>query len=127
MLERMIASDGSLNLYKPGNLSPVLVRKGYASPHRNINNVAQFKGTLRAGPYAWPGGYEFVFVCNDGASMCYKCAYDNAGLIMRAIHDRDRSGWHITGMFLAGHDSEERLTCDNCNRLIQEDWRDRED
>ena len=113
--ERMIASDGSLTLYEPGSLSPVLTRQDYAKPYRNINTSHEFASTLRAGPYDWPRGY-------DGAILCSDCARKHASLIMRSIHERDKTEWHITGMFLAGHDTDSFLSCDNCSKVIQDEW-----
>lgn len=31
------------------------------------------KEQLRAGPYAWPGGYPRYFICGDGEAMCFAC------------------------------------------------------
>jgi hypothetical protein len=125
--DRMIASDGSLNLYawrKPERSfgKPVLVRENYSRHYPVITTSREFTASLRAGAYAWPGGYEIVFVCDDGATLCHKCARNVAPQIMRDIAEHNRgSGWRVTGLFTTA-ETDERVQCDHCNRVLQKEW-----
>lgn len=62
--------------------------------------------------YAWPGGYEIVYVVKDGGILCHQCA--NAEL-MRTL-DPDDNQFHIVGDFIYWEDTD--LFCDHCNRKI---------
>lgn len=73
------------------------LRADYSKHFREISNVAQFKATLRAGTYAWPGGYPLGLYCNDGEALCFKCARENARTIMDSIQNRHNDGWRVIG------------------------------
>ena len=68
-----------------------------AQHHPVIRTGRDFRESLRAGPYAWPGGYAVVYVCDDGAALCAKCAKSEAPLILRSIHAGIRDGWRVIG------------------------------
>ncbi len=89
-----------------------------------INTTLEFKQALRAGPYAWPGGYPTYFVCDDGGSLCPACAKREARLIMRAIVDHRRFGrggyqadWRVIGADINYED--DMLWCEHCNEQIE--------
>ena len=62
--------------------------------------------------YAWPGGYEIVYVVQDGGVLCHQCANKE---LMRTL-DPDDSQFHIVGDFINYEDTD--LFCDHCNRKI---------
>lgn len=82
-----------------------------------INTTLQFKNALKAGPYAWPGGYPLFFICDDGAALCCKCAKTEAVGIMRSIQQKARDGWYVTGQDVNWEDPD--LFCDHCNERIE--------
>ena len=84
--------------------------------HESIDTGLQFRETLRAGPYAWPGGYPLALLADDGESLCFDCAKDNARQIIRSIRDRSRDGWQIVGCFV--HWEGEPLQCAHCGKAI---------
>ena len=88
------------NLYRGNDC----IRGGYAVHNRRIETVAEFKATLRAGRYAWPGGYTLVFITSDGQALSYRSAEENCRLIMEAIRDRDNSGWRVVGCVVDDED-----------------------
>ena len=100
------------------------LRRNYAKHFRSIENTQQFKSCLRAGAYAWPGGYELYFITSDGAALCYSCALKEFRSIIQSIGGKSRDGWWI--QFLACTDSYDDpvvdLTCDHCNVVIAEGW-----
>lgn len=66
--------------------------------------------------YAWPGGYEIVYVAQDGGILCHQCA--NAEL-MRTL-DPDDNQFHVVGDFINYEDTD--LFCDHCNRPINPEY-----
>ena len=66
--------------------------------------------------YAWPGGYEIVYVVQDGGILCHQCA--NVEL-MRTL-DPDDNQFHIVGDFVNWEDTG--LFCDHCNRKIEPEY-----
>lgn len=58
----------------------------------------QLCGQLRAGEYAWPGGYPVYFICADGDPISFKAVRDNLRYVLLAMRDRsfDQS-WRIIG------------------------------
>lgn len=91
-----------------------------------INSTLEFKHALRAGPYAWPGGYPLFFICDDGGALCCKCARSEAWRIMSSIRDRKYNapsdGWRVIGQDVNWEDSE--LDCDHCNSRIESAYGD---
>jgi hypothetical protein len=91
-----------------------------------ISTTLEFKNALRAGPYAWPGGYPTFFVCDDGEALCCKCAWIEAYEVMRAINARNyaisraqswKSDWPVVGADINYEDTS--LYCANCNEQIE--------
>ena len=93
------------------------LRVGFTGHHARIKTTNDFKSSLRAGGYTWPGGYTLAFNTTDGGSLCFKCAKSEAALIIASIRHDCRDGWQVDGLFDA--DSyESELTCDHCNESI---------
>ncbi len=44
---------------------------------RDVMPLQRVKELLRAGPYAWPGGYPMFFVCADGEPMSFTATRQN--------------------------------------------------
>ena len=81
-----------------------------------INNATEFRKLLKAGPYAWPGGYPVYFLCNDGEVLSFEAAKENARLICEAIKDEDNSGWRVVGIEI---NYEESLLCAHTGKPIE--------
>lgn len=76
-----------------------------------IKTIRDYKRAVRAGPFAFPGGYPLVYLCSDGGVLCHSCCIGEAAEIMRAIRDGDSSGWRVVACdALYEGDS----TCDHC-------------
>ena len=81
--------------------------------------MADFKATLRAGPYAWPGGYAVYFITADGAALSFAAARAELASLARAIRDDDtRSGWRLVGATTTAND-DEPPTCDHTGETIE--------
>ena len=63
------AFEGSLYDTRDSGFQPL--RENYSKHHRTIASVADLKATLRAGEYAWPGGYQLFFLTNDGETISF--------------------------------------------------------
>lgn len=84
--------------------------------HPVIRTGRAFRESLRAGPYAWPGGYAVVYVCDDGAALCAKCAKSEAPQIIGAIRAGARNGWRVIGCrIVEDFDEFSRETCAHCD------------
>lgn len=96
-----------------------IVRPNYRRHHSRITTVADFKATLRAGPFAWPGGYAVYFITADGAALSFDAARDEFRQIATAIRDDDkRSGWRIVAATTTAYDDEPE-TCAHTGRTIE--------
>ena len=86
-----------------------VIREKYSYHFREIKNVRQFHSSLRAGKYAWPGGYE-LFFCIAGDSICWDWVKENL--------NRERENVRQYSAVLCGsHETEpEQFFCCDCNK-----------
>jgi hypothetical protein len=119
MLDHFFVSrcDGALHdtRVKDWHMKPL--RENYSRHHTEIKTVADYKATLRAGRFAWPGGYPLYMICHDGESLCFACARKEARNIMPAIYDKDRSGWQVVACDVNYEGNE--MFCAHCNAQIE--------
>ena len=108
-------SDGALYDTRDAGWSSAPLRPNYKWHHSEIETVADLKATLRAGAYAWPGGYPLFFATADGAALSFTTARKEFRTIASAIADDDKSGgWRIeacginfeNGGLVCGHSGE---------------------
>lgn len=71
-----------------------------AQHHETIRTGREFRETLRAGPYAWPGGYPLALLMSDGETLCFDCGKTEGRQIIQSIRLADRSGWRAIGCFI---------------------------
>jgi hypothetical protein len=113
--------QGHLHDTREPNWASKPIRRNYRMAHREIRTVADFKATLRHGPYAWPGGYPLYLLCADGGALHFKCARENAKRIIAAIADRPKGyrdqQWECVACDVNYEDNE--LTCDQCGTRIE--------
>ena len=88
-------------------------------------NTKQLKETLRAGRYAWPGGYPTFLFTDDGGVLCHDCARDNFRDIVDAIKSHSRNGWRVIGHDVNWEDPW--LTCDDCGAFIESAYAGRDE
>jgi hypothetical protein len=84
--------------------------------------ISDFRRDYRIGKFAWPGGYPRYFVCEDGEALSFEAAKENRRLILEAIRDQDRSGWHVVGVDINWEDVN--LRCAHTNEPIQSAYGD---
>jgi hypothetical protein len=79
----------------------------------------ELKDSLRKGRYAWPGGYEKIYITDDGAILCDPCVRKEFAQIIRAIKYGYRDGWRVGGVDTV-EEADERIVCDHCSEIINE-------
>jgi hypothetical protein len=95
-----------------------VVRSNYERHVRDINTVADLKACLRAGPFAWPGGYACFFITSDGAVLSFDAVQEEFHQVVSAIREGDlRGGWRVVGLGSTA-DQEETPVCDHTGKCI---------
>jgi len=61
------------------------LRSNYCRHHREVNTLADVKATIRAGKYAWPGGYEIHAIMDEGGVMKIETLRQNWGKLFGLI------------------------------------------
>jgi len=92
------------------------VRPNYKWTHRLINTCAELKATLRAGEYAWPGGYPMHFITEDGAALSFKAVREELRCVLDSIKAGGRDGWRVIGCQINWEDGN--LLCDHTGERI---------
>jgi hypothetical protein len=115
-------TDGSLHDTRDPNWSSNPLRPNYRRHHSRISSIADLKATLRAGPYAWPGGYPLYFITNDGAALSFDSARTEFSLIARSIEDNNNDGWRIVACDINYEDDS--LYCDHTGDKIESAYGD---
>jgi hypothetical protein len=62
------------------------LRRDFSKHVRAIKTFAQVKAALRAGPYAWPGGYQLYFIMADGDVCSFEGIRSNLGQVVQAMY-----------------------------------------
>jgi hypothetical protein len=93
------------------------LRTVYRRTFADIENTQQLRATLRAGPYAWPGGYPMFFVTSDGAALSFDSVRAEYAQCARSIRDKLRDGWRIVACAINYEDTE--LTCEHSGKPIE--------
>ena len=74
--------------------------------------------------FAWPGGYQMYYLCEDGGYLCPNCANDDRVREEMRIPARnfpDKS-WRISRVGINLEDNS--LYCDNCNQQIEPSYQE---
>lgn len=87
--------------------------------------ISDFRRDLRAGPYAWPGGYPRYFQMNDGEALSFDAARDNVRAILEAIAGDLRDGWQVIECSI--HWEGEALICAHSSEEIPSAYGDLEE
>ena len=93
------------------------LRSDYCRTHEVIIDTARLKATLRAGAYAWPGGYPLYFITDDGAALSFQTVRDNLRTILDSVRWEIRDGWRVIGCAVNWEDHE--LTDSHTGELIE--------
>ena len=76
--------------------------------------LRQVKDAIRQG-FAWPGGYPFSVICNDGGTLCTECARKDWRNIAHDTVKGWRTGWNVAGAEIIWEGGNH---CDQCNACL---------
>lgn len=76
------------------NAKPAL-RAVFNRTFRDIENTLQLRATLRAGAYAWPGGYPLYFITSDGAALSFETVKKHLRAVSWSIQNKAGDGWRV--------------------------------
>ena len=80
-------------------------------------NIEEIRGEDDKLPsYAWPGGYQILYLCRDGGTLCPACANENADL----HGDENDPQWYIEAYFVNWEGPD--TICDNCNARFESEY-----
>lgn len=79
--------------------------------------LQEIKSRLRAGKYAWPGGYPIYFITADGAALSFEAVRQEWRQIVYSHLHNLRDGWHIEGADINWEDPA--LYCDHTGERIE--------
>lgn len=113
-------TDGALHDTRDPNWSSTPLRAAYRRSHRNINTVSELKATLRAGGYAWPGGYPLYFITSDGAALSFEAVRNEFAQCVWSIANECDDGWRVVGCEI--NDEDHDLFCAHTNERIQSSY-----
>ena len=93
------STDGALyDTRKPEWHKHAPLRKDYCRTFETIGNSHELRATIRAGGYAWPGGYPMVLVCADGEFISFDAAKREYKMLSNDFHHFPRQ--RIVGCFI---------------------------
>lgn len=87
-----------------------------------IKTLGDYRRAIRAGKFAWPGGYPLYFICDDGEALCCDCAKKKRRNILESIAHNHRSGWRVVALDINYED--DTLFCAHCNAQIESAYAD---
>lgn len=80
-------------------------------------NVKEFIASVRAGKFAWPGGYPKFWITYDCEALSYEAVRSNALQIARAIKHNTRCSWQVIACDINWEDPD--LYCSHTNARIE--------
>ena len=120
------SDDGALYDTRRQDWHKAPLRPVYRRHFSTIETTAEFKASLRAGGYTFPGGYTLAFTTVDGCILCFDCARKEAPLILDSIRHDHRDGWHVDGITTVD-DHDFPLSCDHCSTFLDQGEEDEPD
>jgi hypothetical protein len=94
-----------------------VIRENFSRHYRDIKTGAQLRATLRAGQYAWPGGYQLYFVTDDGAALSFASVRENLRQVLYSIRHKLNDGWRVIACE-STEAADDIVTCEHSNEVI---------
>jgi len=82
------------------------------------------KNQLRAGEYAWPGGYPHFFVADDGEALSFEAVRDNLRSVIWSMRHGVNDGWRVIGCDVNWEDPS--LYCADTGKRIESAYAEEE-
>ena len=80
--------------------------------------IRQIKDALRAGQYAWPGGYPCFFIASDGEALSFSAVRSQLREVFWAAQNGRRGDqWGLEGVAINYEDAN--LYCAHTNKRIE--------
>ena len=83
-----------------------------------INTVSDLRKAMRETRCIYPGGYEFVFITQDGAELCRQCVKNEFRSIADSVSSKLMDGWWVIECHSTANDNAELITCDHCDKTL---------
>jgi hypothetical protein len=113
------SSDGHLYDCRRPDWREKPLRLNYSRFDRQLTNGSIALRAAVRQAYAWPGGYDLIFVTSDGACLCTKCVRKNYRLVSDSRRKEINDGWRVIAVDASCNSDEETL-CDNCGAVLIE-------
>jgi hypothetical protein len=104
------------------NRTNTVLRPVYSKQFSRIRNGAQLRATLRAGEFAWPGGYPLYFITSDGEALSFDSVRENLRSVLDSIRTKCDDGWRVVACEVNWEDGE--LTCSHSGQRIESAYAD---
>lgn len=119
--------DGGLYDTRKQDWAKQPLRAGYQGGKRDIGSTSDLKACLRQA-YVWPGGYELVYMTDDGALLCGECVRKKLRAVLWSVRHESNDGWRVvacgyeaTSADIARKCDEELVSyCAHCNKEFGE-------
>jgi hypothetical protein len=108
---------GSLHDTRTPKWSENPLRENYYRHHSIIKTIADLKATLRAGSFAWPGGYPLYFITQDGAALSFKTVREEWRQVVWDWLVGASTGWRVIACGVNWEDGN--LYCEHSNEKIE--------
>jgi hypothetical protein len=108
--------DGALYDTRDSEWSSRPLRPVFSKTCRDITNAAELKATLRAGQWAWPGGYPMFFITSDGGALSFKTVREEYRLVLDSVMYKHDDGWRVTAVDINWED-EDLFDCHTSERI----------
>ena len=85
-----------------------------------IDIISDLRAALRAGPYAWPGGYPKFFLMADGEALSFdalKDRFTRREVLASLAHSHRSDQWRVVACEINWEDTG--LTCCQTGKPIQ--------
>ncbi len=84
--------------------------------------VKDMKVQLRAGQFAFPGGYPLYFLTSDGEALSFEAVRSQFKQVCQSIKHRYQDGWQVVACDVNWEDGD--LTCAHTGKRIESAYAD---
>lgn len=110
------STDGALYDTTRAEWSSKPLRPIFLRTFAQISTGQELRATLRAGEFAWPGGYPMFMITSDGGALHYKCVRENLRSVLDSIRSKINDGWKVEAVEINYENAD--LYCDQCSQRI---------